>query len=355
MLPRKPPTVALILLVCLLLPLASCAKTPAGESLEKSLEADPRLTEQETATTTATTTVTSEKPQPQAQRPAQQTTPSPSASAVTLPQISSFSSSTTLGASGTSKDPQTTLVQTKSDHFSDLNKTPKELRSYVEDMAKLGVLTSYSSGAKQNSATSNILFEPNQGITRREFVRWLFDANNRLYATRSTQQIRSGLAMEKPAFRDVPRNDPDFAAIQGLAEAGILPSPLSGDNTVVTFQPDKPLTRETLLLWKVPVDIRQALPMATVDAVKQTWGFQDAAKISPRGMRAVLADFQNGDSSNIRRAFGYTLLFQPKKIVTRAEAAAAVWYFGIEGEGQSAQEALKQQDSTESSSESSSN
>jgi hypothetical protein len=67
-------------------------------------------------------------------------------------------------------------------------------------------------------------------------------------------------------------------------------------------------------LWKVPLDTRQALPSASVDAVKQTWGFQDAAKVEPRALRAVLADFQNGESANIRRMLGYTTLFQPKNL-----------------------------------------
>jgi hypothetical protein len=83
------------------------------------------------------------------------------------------------------------------------------------------------------------------------------------------------------------------------------------------------------------------LPSANLDAVKQTWGFQDVAKIDPKALRAVLADFQNGEQSNIRRVFGYTTIFQPKKPVTRAEAAAALWYFGTQGEGISAPEALK--------------
>jgi hypothetical protein len=107
------------------------------------------------------------------------------------------------------------------------------------------------------------------------------------------------------------------------------------------FQPDAPLLREQLILWKVPLDTRQALPSANLEAVKQTWGFQDAGKIDPKALRAVLADFQNGEKSNIRRVFGYTTLFQPKKPLTRAEAAAALWYFGTQSEGISAREALK--------------
>jgi hypothetical protein len=80
--------------------------------------------------------------------------------------------------------------------------------------------------------------------------------------------------------------------------------------------------------------------------VKQTWGFQDAAKVEPRALRAVLADFQNGESANIRRMLGYTTLFQPKKPVTHAEAASVLWYFGSQGEGLSAKEAqqLKRED-----------
>ena len=70
-------------------------------------------------------------------------------------------------------------------------------------------------------------------------------------------------------------------------------------------------------------------------------GLQEAAKIYSRALRAVTADFQNGDQSNIRRVFGYTTLFQPKKAVTRAEAAATIWFFGSQTEGISAKEALQ--------------
>jgi len=86
------------------------------------------------------------------------------------------------------------------------------------------------------------------------------------------------------------------------------------------------------------------LPSASIDAVKQTWGFQDVSKIDPKALRAVLADFQNGEFANIRRVFGYTTLFQPKKPVTRAEAAATLWYFGSQGEGLSAKEAQQLKD-----------
>ncbi len=213
--------------------------------------------------------------------------------------------------------------------FSDLTQAPAELQPYLADLAQLGVLN-VSSGQE---------FKPNQVITRREFARWLVAANNRLYATRPGNQIRLAVATDQPAFQDVPRSDADFAAIQGLATAGIIPSPLSGNSTTVTFRPNAPLTREDLILWKTPLDTRQALPNATLDAVQQTWGFQDTPRIDPKALRAVLADYQNSDLANIRRAFGYTTLFQPKKPVTRAEAAAVLWYFGTQGDGMSAKDA----------------
>ncbi len=144
-----------------------------------------------------------------------------------------------------------------------------------------------------------------------------------------------------PIFEDVPASDPDFAAIQGLADAGFIPSPLTGDSQQVRFQPDAPLTRETLLLWKVPLDLQRLLPTGTVEQVQATWGFQDANRIGSAALSAALADHQNGDLANIRRLVGSTLLLQPQKPVTRAEAAATLWFIGIQGEGVSAKDLLR--------------
>ena len=217
--------------------------------------------------------------------------------------------------------------------FIDLQKAPPEWRSHIQDLALLGV---FSSDPKTTQE-----FLPNKIITRREYARWLVNANNTMYSNNPAKQIRLASPGTQPAFRDILPQDADFPLIQGLAEAGLINSILSGDATAVLFRPDAPLTREQLLLWKVPLDIRQALPSANLEAVKQTWGFQDAGNIEPKALKAILADFQNAEQSNIRRVFGYTMLFQPKKPVTRAEAGAALWYFGTQGEGISATEALK--------------
>ncbi|BAZ16165.1 S-layer domain-containing protein [Calothrix sp. NIES-4071] len=235
--------------------------------------------------------------------------------------------------------PSTATNTQTAQQFSDVSKAPQQLQRYIQDLGTLGVLTVNSNNQAKSSNTG--LFEPNKVITRREYARWLVAANNAMYTNNPAKQIRTVSETAQPAFSDVPKTNPDFAFIQGLAEAGIIPSTLSGDSTEVLFRPDAPLTREQLLLWKLPLDTRAALPAANLEAVKQTWGFQDAGKIDSRALRAVLADFQNGEQSNIRRVFGFTTLFQPKRTVTRAEAAAALWYFGTQGDGISAADVLK--------------
>ncbi len=223
--------------------------------------------------------------------------------------------------------------------FSDLAQASDDLRLYISDLAALGVLTPSASASA--GVADSTTFNPNQTITRREFARWLFDANNTLFQEQPAKRIRLATATEQPAFQDLSRTNPDFGIIQGLAEAGLIPSALSGNSTTVNFRPEAPLTRADLVQWKVPLDVRRSLPTATIDAVQQTWGFQDAPRIAPDALKAILADYQNGDLSNIRRAFGYTTLLQPQKPVTRAEAAAALWYFGYQGEGVSAQDVLQ--------------
>ncbi|MDY7020810.1 MAG: S-layer homology domain-containing protein [Cyanobacteriota bacterium] len=221
-----------------------------------------------------------------------------------------------------------------------LDGVPKELQPYIRDVSKLGILQA-TPNSQSNSSNNSTIANPNTTITRGEFARWLVNANNNFYANSSAKQIRLGVSSSEPAFTDVPTTHPYFSEIQGLAEAGLIPSSLSGESTIVSFRPDAPLTREDMVLWKVPLDTRQTLPKATVDAVQERWGFQDTAKINTNSLRAVLADFDNGDNANIRRVFGFTTLFQPKKSVTRAEAASTLWYFGFQGDGISAQELLK--------------
>ncbi|MCT7982390.1 S-layer homology domain-containing protein [Laspinema sp. A4] len=221
-----------------------------------------------------------------------------------------------------------------------LEKVPEQLRPYLRDLEKMGIAIAQPSGNTSANATESPV-DLNQGITRRQFARWLLEVNNKIYANQPGKQVRLATATANPAFSDVSTNHPDFPVIQGLAEAGIIPSALTGESSATTFRPDAIITREQLLLWKVPLDLRSNLPSATVDGIKESWGFQDASKIDPNALRAVYADYQNGEQSNIRRAFGYTTLFQPKKEVTRAEAAAALWFFGVKGEGLTVPDAME--------------
>ncbi|MFB6275691.1 MAG: S-layer homology domain-containing protein [Halothece sp.] len=236
----------------------------------------------------------------------------------------------------TTAENQSSPTQTRT-QFTDLDQTPDSIQPYVRDVAQLGILTPIETN-NEKVAESN-RFAPNKVITRRTFARWLFQAHNRFYDSPS-QQIRAVKQASTPAFQDIPPSDPDFPIIQGLAEAGIIPSRLTGNTTVTSFRPDAPLTRETLLLWKVPLDIRGSLPSADVSTVKETWGFQDAGKIEANALGAVVADFSNGKQSNFRRIYGYTQLFQPNKAVTRAQAATALWLFGEQGKAISAKQLI---------------
>jgi S-layer homology domain len=322
----KPLVLKHTVLLLLLLGLPACANSPWAGSLERSLAADPQLENNPNVLDA-----------PQSPSPSASVLPSPSLSPSPSPIATPPSEPPQPGdpnfvgpiasanppSPGTSPTPTTKPAPPASG-------VPTELQTYISDLNALGALPIEGTD-----------FAPSKTITRREYARWLVTANNLIYANLPARKVRLGTSTDQPAFQDVGTSDRDFGAIQGLANAGLIPSTLSGDSTVVTFRPNAPLTREDLILWKVPVDIRRALPNATVDAVKETWGFQDTAKIDPKVLRAVLADYQNSDLSNIRRAFGYTTLFNPKKAVTRAEAAAVLWFFGAQGDGLSAKDALQ--------------
>ena len=221
--------------------------------------------------------------------------------------------------------------------FTDLDDIPEQLQQPLKAIAALGVLTPYTGEANVELSK----FAPNKIITRGEYARWLIATNNHYFNDNPGKKIYIAPEAQQPAFNDVKPSNPDFAAIQSLAEAGLIPSRLTKDSTNLLFRPDAPLTREDLITWKVPLDTRQSLPKASIEAIEESWGFQDAANIDSSAIRALYADFQNGDLSNVRRIFGYTTLFQPKKPVTRAEAAASLWYFGFQGDGTTAQEVLE--------------
>ncbi|MEM9272416.1 MAG: S-layer homology domain-containing protein [Cyanobacteria bacterium P01_F01_bin.143] len=247
-------------------------------------------------------------------------TPDTSANAIAEPEVAPKPTETT----------KTTKTVT---NFVDFAEVREQIQQAVIDVAALGILTPQSPDSLEQ-------FAPNELVTRRDYVRWLVAANNKFHDDSPGKKIHLTKNASQKAFKDIDTNDPDFGEIQGLAEAGLIPSILTGSSNNVLFRPDATLTREDLISWKVPLDVRAALSKASIETIEETWGFQDAAKIDSQAIRALFSDYQNGDLANVRRVFGYTTLFQPKRGVTRAEAAASLWYFGYQNDGISAEELL---------------
>ncbi len=215
--------------------------------------------------------------------------------------------------------------QPQTSEFSDIDKVPTPLKPWIIDLNKLGTI----------SPKTGQQFQPNILVARREYARWLFQTNNRLYKNQPSRQIRLAQPNDAASFPDIPNNHPDFTIIQGLANAGLIGG--TGDR----FRPNDPLLREELVQWKIPLDLRQPLPNATTESVIQSWGFKDSDRISENALSAIFADSQLRDISNIRRSFGFTTLLQPQKPVTRAEAAASLWYFGTATDGISVGKSLE--------------
>jgi len=218
-----------------------------------------------------------------------------------------------------------TNSQKQSGEFRDLDTAPASLKNWIKDLNQLGTIT----------PKTGQQFKPNILVARREYARWLLETNNRLYKNQPSRQIRLAQPTDSASFTDIPNNHPDFAIIQGLANAGLIGG--IGDR----FRPNDPLLREELVQWKIPLDLRQPLPSVTLESVSQSWGFKDSDRISENALSAIFADAQLRDLSNIRRSFGFTTLLQPQKPVTRAEAAASLWYFGTAVDGTSVSKVLE--------------
>jgi hypothetical protein len=252
-----------------------------GSGLERSLAPDPRLT-----------------------------SPTPKITAEPTPEVV------------TSPEPSPTPVV-----VANLTSVPAALQPLVQEVLNLGVIPA-----------SEVQLE--QPVTRRQFARWLMAVQQRLYQDQMERQVRPATRGSPPVFTDVPRSDPDFPAIQGLAEAGMIPSRLTSPTAPTRFQPDQPLTRATLVTWKVSLDVSGTLPPATVADVAKTWGFQDAATLDPLALAALVADYGHAPST-VRRVWGRTRLFLPQKMVSQAQALAALWSIGSGDTLVTAREALK--------------
>ncbi|CCH64901.1 expressed protein [Richelia intracellularis HM01] len=114
----------------------------------------------------------------------------------------------------------------------DNNKGPQQLRQYIKDLTLLGILKE-PNNSNNSASNTDKQFKPNKIITRREYAYWLLGANNSMYINNPAKQIRLASVNDRPVFKDISSQDPGFPVIQGLAEAGLISSSLSGDTRVV--------------------------------------------------------------------------------------------------------------------------
>ena len=328
---------------CLVACLVACQDSNLGRSLENALApaspASPDTIAQKSNQTQQSNAVSTSIPitakTPISPATSSSLSPSKEENRLTSQTLISESKAIALQSLTISKRPKNTLQslfyinfvnsQPQISEFSDLETVPTPLRPWIKDLNKLGTIT----------PKTGLQFQPNILVARREYARWLLQTNNRLYKNQPSRQIRLAQPTDTASFPDIPSNHPDFAIIQGLANAGLIGG--TGDR----FRPNDPLLREDLVQWKIPIDLRQPLPNATLETVTQVYGFKDSDRISENALSAVFADAQLRDISNIRRSFGFTTLLQPQKPVTRAEAAASLWYFGTATDGISAAKVLE--------------
>lgn len=169
--------------------------------------------------------------------------------------------------------------------------------------------------------------------TRREYARWLVKSN--LAFERHPKHRISILSSASvvQAFDDVDTEDPDFHFIQALAEVGIVSSKLSDKNNSsdldileikerINFYPESYISRMDLINWKAQLEysrVPQVQQMSTKDV-----GFMDVSTIIPEVSLEFFMDLMAGDKGILRRVFGKSRRFQPRKPATKAQAAVAL-------------------------------
>lgn len=175
------------------------------------------------------------------------------------------------------------------------------------------------------------LFEPNKPVLRREFVRWLVHADDAIWAQDPWKIIRPSAPDAVPYFSDVPAQDPDFTAIEGMHESGVV---LSSNRA---FDPNAPITREQALGIKAYVDCGAPDPMLADDTGQAYFElpWRDKRKISAQYVAAIASCLLQDDGTvganrldTVARTFGSIVTLEPQRSLTRAEAAAMIWKIG---------------------------
>lgn len=172
--------------------------------------------------------------------------------------------------------------------------------------------------------------------TRREYARWLARANL-LLERKHNHKIVPSMELSGStilAFDDVSVEDPDFLCIQSLAEAGVVSSKLSLDDSNwhkgAKFSPDRFISRQDLISWKAKLEY-EVMPGLSEGISRNNLGFMDVREINSDAIVVLFKDLLAGDKSIIRTVFGQGKRFQPNKPCTTAQAAVALTSGRMEG------------------------
>jgi S-layer homology domain len=166
-------------------------------------------------------------------------------------------------------------------------------------------------------------FGANQPVLRREFVRWLYAANNAIQSD-DAKKIRPAPAGEAAYFKDVPATDQNFTQIQGMQDAGI-----SVGFPDKTFKADIPITREQALAVVLGVDCNYNGNWSTTpnQAYNYLPPWKDKATIS-KTYAPIIASCADTSTEVVGRVWGKTAVFRPQAKLTRDEAALMMWQTG---------------------------
>lgn len=191
--------------------------------------------------------------------------------------------------------------------YTDLKDIPH--KEMIEDLHQIGVFEGRSPE-----------FNPKKPITRAEYALWLFRAYNAMHPDKKLRILKHS----SPVFTDVKEGDQTYDAICALATAGFDIGYIDE-----TFEPDKPLRRQALIMWKVNVDEGKTYETWPNPAYT-AWKFTDDLDIPGNISPYVNQDFLIGGTggSNIERCFGKIRTFKPKEPVLRYQAALSLWQMG---------------------------
>ncbi|MDQ2992120.1 MAG: S-layer homology domain-containing protein [Candidatus Eremiobacteraeota bacterium] len=182
-------------------------------------------------------------------------------------------------------------------------------------------------------------FQPNKPALRREFVRWLFNTNNLIWAVDPTLLFHPAAPGEPTYFKDFKNTDPDWPVVQGLQDAGVAVG--FPDKT---FKADQPITREQALAIKSLVDCGGPGTNTNVGfAQAKMPPYKDMASIS-KSYFLTIANCRGWDQyqsearvDNLGRTFGPVTVLRPQAQLRRSEAALMIYRIGKHGDSLSDQ------------------